>query len=59
MGSPAPAGMVPLNRRVDPSRLGFPRTRGDGPRWRLVEPFPVLVPPHPRGWSASAGGHSP
>ena len=31
-GSPAPAGMVPKKRRHHGRRLGFPRTRGDGPR---------------------------
>ena len=30
-GSPAPAGMIPIDRRQCAVRLGFPRTRGDGP----------------------------
>ena len=50
-GSPAPAGMVPTTRLVDPLVLRFPRTRGDGPPRLSCRPSRSSVPPHPRGWS--------
>ena len=51
LGFPAHAGMDPGGRSRDPPRIGFPRTRGDGPAWRRPMPGRPPVSPHTRGWT--------
>ena len=49
MGSPAPAGIDPLEVMIANADLWFPRTRGDRPELALVDDAGPKVPPHPRG----------
>ena len=53
-GFPAHAGMDPRLLRQRRSRLGFPRTRGDGPRRVMKSGPPIWVSPHTRGWTRVA-----
>ena len=56
-GQPA-AGGFPAHAGMDRTRIGrhhrrrrLPRTRGDGPRMRLVIPASSAASPHTRGWT--------
>ncbi len=48
-GSPARAGMHPVDAGVGRIRDGFPRTRGDAPYTEFAETREQEVPPHARG----------
>ncbi len=50
-GSPARAGMDPPPPSAWPSRLGLPRTRGDGPATKREAMSHRTAPPHARGWT--------
>ncbi len=49
--SPAPAGMDLRRARPGRSASRFPRTRGDGPFWKVLVTALTMFPPHPRGWT--------
>ena len=49
--SPARAGMDPVTHSCRLSVLGFPRTRGDGPAFRVILDVTPPFPPHARGWT--------
>ena len=49
--SPARAGMDLRRRLSCASRMGFPRTRGDGPDAPFVRRDAGEFPPHARGWT--------
>jgi len=49
--SPAHAGMVPACDAEQPSMLGLPRPRGDGPLREPTSHLPRRSPPPTRGWS--------
>src|SRR5690625_835883 len=51
---PARAGMVPVSRDRAVSRLGAPRTRGDGPTPGVDGLLHTQCSPHARGWSPGA-----
>ena len=50
-GSPAHAGMDPLDALGAYAPTGLPRTRGDGPVNRLGMVDSIPAPPHTRGWT--------
>ena len=58
LGFPAPAGMDPRCGGLPDGTRGLPRTRGDGPRRRIVVSGTNQASPHPRGWTLknAAGG---
>ena len=49
--SPARAGMDPGSTCRKLIRLGFPRTRGDGPWQKIPKQMLRAFPPHARGWT--------
>ena len=53
-GFPAHAGMDPHQPRARPSRVGLPRTRGDGPRKGRRRCDRPKASPHTRGWTSTA-----
>ena len=53
--SPARAGMDRRESLAPGARLGFPRTRGDGPDAQLGWREFLQFPPHARGWTATTG----
>ncbi len=50
-GSPAHAGMVPLDTLEDHAEAGLPRSRGDGPPEIKAKIAAHTAPPLTRGWS--------
>ena len=50
-GFPAHAGMDPRRCSGSFSARRFPRTRGDGPVWRMLRELTEAVSPHTRGWT--------
>ena len=56
-GSPAHAGMDPTHRAPGPSKAGLPRTRGDGPDYRIKVFAAGEAPPHTRGWTRAVRPH--
>ena len=57
-GFPAPAGMDPQMASPVPTRIGLPRTRGDGPPQLGGAKHEHVASPHPRGWTSSVGALS-
>src|SRR5690606_27677568 len=49
-GSPARAGMDPVDEVIAQELEGLPRTRGDGPAKSRKLPHGTMAPPHARGW---------
>ena len=55
-GSPAPAGIDPIDRLRKGLGIGLPRTRGDRPYYQ-GESYPAgVAPPHPRGSTRHRSG---
>ena len=54
--SPALAGMDRPLRRCRRRHRRFPRTRGDGPKYRQAARPVRWFPPHSRGWTRRRGG---
>ena len=52
-GSPAPAGMDPLQGTQQPCPPRLPRARGDGPLALPANAAAWSAPPRPRGWTPS------
>ena len=52
-GFPAHAGMDPEEQAAKAAQARFPRTRGDGPRYRRALVLDGEVSPHTRGWTRS------
>ena len=52
-GFPAHAGMDHAHAGGHLPGAGFPRTRGDGPRFAIIWDGIVTVSPHTRGWTVS------